>query len=87
MSEDIIGIVGVSMILVGYFLLQSEKIDAKGLIYSLINLLGAVLILYSLFFNWNLPSVVIEVFWIIISVYGIYKYIQRRVVKEDHPEG
>jgi hypothetical protein len=30
------------------------------------------MILYSLFDNWNLASVMIESFWIIISFIGIY---------------
>jgi len=72
--EDVIGIIGVAMILFGYFALQIEKISSKGLAYSVINLVGAILIMYSLIFNWNLPSVVIEVFWILISLYGIWKY-------------
>ncbi|HNC01196.1 MAG TPA: hypothetical protein PLS71_23330, partial [Leptospiraceae bacterium] len=64
--SDIVGIVGVVIILISYILLQFEKIKAKSLSYSIINLVGAVLILYSLFFNWNLASVIIEVFWILI---------------------
>jgi hypothetical protein len=71
--HDVIGIIGVFFILVSYVLLQIEKIRAKSLSYSVINLIGAVLILYSLFYNWNLASVIIEFFWIIISLFGIGK--------------
>ena len=73
--HDVIGIIGVFFILVSYVLLQIEKIRAKSLSYSVINLVGAVLILYSLFYNWNLASVIIEFFWIIISLFGIVKSI------------
>jgi hypothetical protein len=71
--HDIIGLIGVFLILVSYILLQLEKIRAKALSYSVINLIGAILILYSLFYNWNLASVIIESFWIIISIFGIGK--------------
>ena len=76
--SDVVGTIGVSIIVVAYFLLQVEKIDPQSLIYSLINASGSMLILYSLFENWNLASVVIEVFWIAISLYGVFKYFRRK---------
>jgi len=75
--EDIIGVVGVSFVLITYYLLQIEKIDSKGFWYSFLNLFGAVLIMYSLMYNWNLASVIIEIFWIAISAYGVWKYLKR----------
>lgn len=71
--SDEIGIIGVIFILISYVLLQSGKIDSKSVRYSFINLIGAVLILFSLFYSWNLASVIIEIFWILISLYGIIK--------------
>ena len=76
--SDIIGILGVGIILFTYFLLQIEKLKSLDLIYSVLNLIGAVFLLYSLFYNWNLPSVIIELFWILISLYGIYKYYKNK---------
>ena len=75
--EDIIGVVGVSFVLITYYLLQIEKIDSKGFWYSFLNLFGAVLIMYSLMYNWNLASIIIEIFWIVISAYGVWKYLKR----------
>jgi len=75
--EDIIGVVGVSFVLITYYLLQVEKIDSKGFWYSFLNLFGAVLIMYSLMYNWNLASIIIEIFWIVISAYGVWKYLKR----------
>jgi hypothetical protein len=71
---DIIGISGVTFVLITYFLLQFDKIDAKGFWYSFLNLFGALLIMYSLMHNWNLSSFVIEFFWILISAYGVWKW-------------
>lgn len=76
---DTIGILGVTLILISYALFQFEKIDPKGFYYSFLNLIGASLILYSLFYSWNLASVIIEVFWILISIYGLWKYLKRSV--------
>lgn len=71
---DIIGIMGVSVLVLAYFMLQFEIITSKYLIYSVMNLVGASLLLYSLIYNWNLASIIIEIFWISISLVGIFKY-------------
>ncbi len=79
--SDIIGIIGVTFVLITYFLLQFDRIDSKGFWYSFLNLFGAILIMYSLFFTWNLASAVIEVFWIAISIYGVWKWYKRKKFK------
>ena len=68
---DVIGISGVLFILLAYFLLQIERIKSSQLLYSVMNLLGATLLLVSLMWTWNLPSVIIESCWVLISLYGI----------------
>ncbi len=71
---DTIGIIGVVMVLITYFLLQSQKIDSKGFLYSFLNAFGSLLIVYSLLYNWNLASFIIEFFWILISLWGLKKW-------------
>jgi len=56
-----------------YFLLQTKKYGIDSLYYQLLNLVGAILLLISLFVHFNLGSFIIEVFWIIITLYGMYK--------------
>jgi hypothetical protein len=75
---DIIGLTGVTIILVTYLLLQLEKMAPTSLGYSLLNILGSALIMVSLSINWNLASAVIEAFWIMISLIGVYKYFEKR---------
>jgi len=43
-----------------------------------LNLAGSALILSSLYYQWNLPSVVIESFWAAISLYGLVLQTFRR---------
>lgn len=71
---DIVGTVGVMLTLTAYFLLQIDKITSTGRSYSLLNVFGAVLILYSLYFNWNTPAVIMEFAWFLISLYGLYRH-------------
>lgn len=70
---QIIGFIGMVCVVYAYFLLQINKIDQKSLKFQLINLVGAILLLISLCVHFNLGSFVIEVFWILITLYGIYK--------------
>ena len=75
---DILGTVGVAVIVVTYVLLQLERIRSDQLSYSLLNAAGALLILISLFYTFNLPSFIVEFFWLLISLFGIAKYLLRR---------
>lgn len=77
---DIIGLIGVALLISTYALLQFDKIDPKGFWYSFNNLIVAILVTVSLVYTPNLPSLVIEFFWFIISAYGIYMYFKRRRV-------
>tara|TARA_R110001592_G_scaffold363396_3_gene687810 strand:+ start:22364 stop:22624 length:261 start_codon:yes stop_codon:yes gene_type:complete len=75
---DAVGMAGTFMVVLAYYLLQLEKTNPKGLSYNLLNLTGAVLLLISLCFSFNLASFVIEVFWIGASLIGLWKYFQRQ---------
>lgn len=75
---DIIGMCGTFLVVLAFFLIQLEKTDPKGLVYNLMNLVGAILLLISLCINFNLASFVIEVFWIAASLVGLYKLFTRR---------
>ncbi len=76
--HDAIGILGVTIILIVYYLLQVERMKSDELIYSVTNLLGALLIVVSLIYTFNLASFIIEVFWIAISLIGIVRYFRKR---------
>jgi len=70
---DIVGIMGVLLILSAYFLLQIGQMKVDFFSYSFLNFIGSIMILFSLSFNWNLAAALIEGCWALISAYGIYK--------------
>lgn len=74
-TADAVGLIGVVLLLIAYFFLSTGRWIADSLNYQIYNLIGAVLILYSLCFHWNLSSVVIEIAWVIISFIGIYRIV------------
>jgi len=75
---NVIGMLGTTCVVLAYLLLQLDKLDAKGLAYNLVNLVGAILLLISLLVHFNLASFVIELFWIAASLVGLVKYLQRK---------
>ena len=79
---DFVGSIGVAVIILTYILLQTEKIRSEQLIYSILNGLGAGLIAFSLVYSFNFAAFVVEVLWVLISLYGIVKYLLRET--NDH---
>jgi multidrug transporter EmrE-like cation transporter len=77
---DFVGNLGVLLLMVAYLLLQLNKLS-NGLAYSVLNALGASLIIISLLVNFNLSAFLIEVFWILISFVGIYRHLRLRTVQ------
>ena len=75
---DILGTVGVAVIILTYILLQLGRVRSEQLGYSLFNAVGASLILVSLYFSFNFPSFIVEFFWLLISLFGIGKYLLRK---------
>lgn len=72
---DLVGNIGSALIISTYFLLQVGLIGAKNLWYSLLNFTGAIAITISLIYEFNLSAFIIEVFWILISLVGIFRYL------------
>ena len=75
---DFIGLTGVALLIVTYALLQLDRIDPKGFWYSFNNLLVAILVTVSLIYTPNLASIVIEIFWFLISLYGVVMFFKRK---------
>jgi hypothetical protein len=76
--HDIVGFVGAAIAIVAYFANQQRWLRSDDWRFPFANLVGALLIFVSLCFDWNFPSVVIEVFWALISLWGIVKSVTAR---------
>lgn len=70
---DLIGNVGVILVLAAYLLLQLERISATRPPYLIASGPGASLILISLLTDFSLSAFVIEAAWLLISVYGLMR--------------
>ena len=75
---DFIGYGGVALVVSTYFLSQVGKMDSTRALYPGLNAIGALMILVSLHFRPNPPSVVIEFFWLAISIVGLARVFIRK---------
>ena len=71
--STLVGYLGATIVILGYFLKQTDWLRSEDWRFPAMNLLGSALVMVSLLYHLNPPSVVIEVFWSSISVYGIQK--------------
>ena len=74
----VVGIVGTLLVLLAFFLLQARKLHGNGAVYQLLNAIGAAAIIVSLFHQFNLASMVLEIAWLLISLYGLAVGIRHR---------
>ena len=75
---ELAGFVGATIIVVAYLAVQQRWLNALDWRFSAANVVGSLLILVSLWFEWNFPSVVIEIFWALISLLGLVRALTER---------
>jgi multisubunit Na+/H+ antiporter MnhB subunit len=80
---DFLGLIGVGIIVVTYLWLQLGKLKSDALTYSLMNAIGASLIVVSLLVDFNLSALLMEVFWVLISLIGVYRYFRLKPIGPD----
>lgn len=71
--HDWVGLAGVAIVLLAYFLLQAGKLRGTGFIYQAMNAVGAATVVLSLLYDFNLSAFVVETAWVAISVYGMVR--------------
>jgi|GEM_PF-619993 len=84
---DFIGNAGVVILMITYLMLQLNKLPSDGLAYSLLNAIGVSLIVVSLLFNFNLSALLMEVFLVLISFIGIYRYFRLKALRSETLDG
>jgi hypothetical protein len=70
---DAAGVFGVLLILVAYAGATTGRLDPKRAPALLLNLGGALLILLSLWFDFNLSAVVMEGAWALVALIGLVR--------------
>jgi len=72
-SADIIGIIGVGLILLAYFMNIFSLIPKEGKLFFLMNISGAGLACLASFMIHYFPFMILEGVWTLVSVVGLIK--------------
>jgi hypothetical protein len=75
---ELAGFVGAAIIVSAYLAVQQRWLNALDWRFPAANVVGSLLILVSLWYEWNFPSVVIEIFWALISLLGLVRALTER---------
>ena len=70
---DIIGTIGVGLILLAYFCQTFNWISGKSKLFFLLNIIGAGLACYASYLINYWPFVILEGTWFLVSVLGLLK--------------
>lgn len=62
---------GTIAVVVAYLLVTTEKLSPESKVYQLLNLFGAIGIIINSGFHGAIPSVGLNVVWLLIAVYGL----------------
>ena len=74
---DFVGNIGVALMMIAYLLLQLDKLS-HGLVYSVVNAVGASMVVLSLLTNFNFSAFLMEAFWVLISIVGIVRHFRSK---------
>ncbi len=76
-AADLIGFAG-SFFIVAAFAYSNLTTQMNALWFNVSNFVGAALLTVSLMVNYNLPTMVLEVVWMAIAIFGIVKALRSR---------
>ena len=77
-AADFVGLIGVAAYLSAYGLLQLGRLKVEDSRYALLNGAGALAILYSLIFDFNLPSFITQSAWLLFTIIGYVRSRSKR---------
>lgn len=84
-AADLIGFAG-SFFIVAAFAYSNLTAQMNALWFNVANFLGAALLTISLTVNFNLPTMVLEIVWMAIALFGITKALMARRAERNTAE-
>jgi len=75
--NDLIGTIGVGLILLAYFLNMFSLIEKDGIVYFTINIVGAGIACFASVLIHFVPFIILEGAWVVVSSIGLLKSIKK----------
>tara|TARA_R110002126_G_scaffold71588_3_gene179484 strand:- start:361 stop:600 length:240 start_codon:yes stop_codon:yes gene_type:complete len=77
-TTDWVGFIGVTILLIAFFLNLNNTIKKESIIYLSLNFIGAGIACFaSLLLNY-LPFIILEGSWTLVSAYGLLNYFRKK---------
>jgi len=70
---QIVGMLGMILVLLAFTFLKLNKITHKDLIYNLLNLIGSLLLAISAIYTRSYPFVILNSVWVVFSLLDIIR--------------
>lgn len=70
---DIVGLIGAFAYLLGYALIQLRILTIESGRYALLNIVGGIALIYSLWWNFNIGSFITQVAWLGFTIFGYWR--------------
>ncbi|WP_396210856.1 hypothetical protein [Flavobacterium sp.] len=75
--NDIVGTIGVGIILIAYFMNIFSFIKKDGVLFYVMNIMGASIACYASILINYLPFIILEATWAMVSVFGLVKVFKK----------
>lgn len=77
-NTDLIGFIGVTILLIAFLLNLVNKIEKNSLSYLLMNIIGAATACFASILLNYMPFIILEGCWTLVSFYGFIVYINSK---------
>jgi hypothetical protein len=76
--NDLIGFIGVFILLLAFFLNLIKKIAQDNLLYILLNIIGAAMAVTASYMIHYIPFIILEGAWTLVSIGALIKYLNKK---------
>ena len=86
---NIIGWIGVALLLLSYALVSTRKLEGDSLVYQWLNISGAVMLVCNSFYFGAMPSVGVNLAWIGIAIFALLQSKKKKreyTTSSKHPD-